>query len=230
MHAKRQFYTENFGIAPNAPHLNQHLNVFTLFLGGRGEEGMDASCAHVRAIAVAARLGEREGRRGRVTDRQTDTTPRKASQMSRLQQQKNARRSNALQARTALCSAVLAPSGTATMTSSTPWPVPGHQRLDTCRCPLGASQQQKNVSKVTRLHSCEVSLEDVDPILFFLVYLPSTLLLPLVVRRRCWTFLFESLAMEKDLAEDVCQLVDTLCIFRESRIWRAHHVSYESEH
>ena len=34
--------------------------------------------------------------------------------------------------------------------------------------------------------------------------------------------------MEKDLAEDVCQFVDALCVLWESRIWRAHPVSYES--
>ena len=59
------------------------------------------------------------------------------------------RRSNAHSARTALCGAVLALSGTGAMVSVIPRPVPWHQRLDNRRSPLGASQpkkQQKNPS------------------------------------------------------------------------------------
>ena len=39
-------------------------------------------------------------------------------------------RDNCSQNETALCSAVLAQSGTGAMVSMAPWPVPGHQRLD----------------------------------------------------------------------------------------------------
>ena len=53
------------------------------------------------------------------------------------------RRSNAHSARTALCGAALALSGTGAMVSVIPRPVPWHQRLDNRRSPLGASQQKK---------------------------------------------------------------------------------------
>ena len=52
-------------------------------------------------------------------------------------------RSNAHNARAALCGAVLALSGTGTMVSVTPRPVPWHQRLDNRRSPLCASQLKK---------------------------------------------------------------------------------------
>ena len=53
---------------------------------------------------------------------------------------------NSSQSETALCSAVVAQSGTDTMVSMIPWPVPGHQRLDARQSPLGASQhaEKKN--------------------------------------------------------------------------------------
>ena len=51
----------------------------------------------------------------------------------------------------ALCSAVLGQSDTKTTASLVPWPVSGHQRLDTCRCPLGASQQGEKTEK--KVHS-----------------------------------------------------------------------------
>ena len=55
------------------------------------------------------------------------------------------RRSNAHSARTAPCGAVLALSGTDTLVSLIPRPVPGHQRLDDRRSPLGASQHKKKL-------------------------------------------------------------------------------------
>ena len=165
--------------------------------------------------------------------------------MSRIQQHKknalSSWRSNTHKARTALCSAVLARSDTVTMASSIPWPVSGHQRLDTCRCPPGASQQQKKNCPLKSLvfireapdshRLCEVSRCRSNPLLLGVLALDPlaallqlTLKFPLVVRRRCPAFLFDSLAMEKDFAEDVCQLVGTLCVFWESRIRRAHPV------
>ena len=57
------------------------------------------------------------------------------------------RRSNAHSARTALCGAVLALSGTGAMVSVIPRPVPWHQRLDNRRSPLGASQPKKTIKK-----------------------------------------------------------------------------------
>ena len=57
------------------------------------------------------------------------------------------RRSNAHSARTALCGAVLALSGTGAMVSVIPRPVPWHQRLDNRRSPLGASQPKKTSKK-----------------------------------------------------------------------------------
>ena len=79
--------------------------------------------------------------------RQTDT-PWKASHMSRILQHKKCAssfwRTNARRARTALCSAVLARSDTVAMASTIPWPVSEHQRWDTRRCPLGASQQKND--------------------------------------------------------------------------------------
>ena len=50
---------------------------------------------------------------------------------------------NCSQGETALCCAVLALSGTDTLVSLIPRPVPGHQRLDDRRSPLGASQHKK---------------------------------------------------------------------------------------
>ena len=50
---------------------------------------------------------------------------------------------NCSQGETALCCAVLALSCTDTLVSLISRPVPGHQRLDDCRSPLGASQHQK---------------------------------------------------------------------------------------
>ena len=52
-------------------------------------------------------------------------------------------RSNAHSARTALCGAVLALSGTGAIVSVIPRPVPWHQRLDNRRSPLIASQPKK---------------------------------------------------------------------------------------
>ena len=93
--------------------------------------------------------------------RQTDTTPRKAGHMSRIQQHNKKCalkfwRTDAHKPRTALCSTVLACSDTVTVAWSIPWPVSGHQRLDTCRCPLSASQQKKQSLKkqFTRPHQC----------------------------------------------------------------------------
>ena len=80
---------------------------------------------------------------------QTDNSPTKADHSSlnmKNYSKKSAlrlRRSNAHSARTALCGAVLALSGTGAMVSVIPRPVPWHQRLDNRRSPLGASQQQK---------------------------------------------------------------------------------------
>ena len=50
---------------------------------------------------------------------------------------------NISQSETALRSAVLAQSGTDAMVPSAPWPVPGHQRLDSRQSPLGASQHAR---------------------------------------------------------------------------------------
>ena len=63
--------------------------------------------------------------------RQTDTTPRKAGHMSRIQQHNKKCalkfwRTDAHKPRTALCSTVLARSDTATVAWSIPWPVSGH--------------------------------------------------------------------------------------------------------
>ena len=55
------------------------------------------------------------------------------------------RRSNAHSARTALCGAVLASSGTGTMVSVIPRPVPRHQRLDARRSPLGCLAAKKKL-------------------------------------------------------------------------------------
>ena len=66
-------------------------------------------------------------------------------------------RSNAHSARTALCSAVLALSGTGTMVSVIPRPVPRHQRLDTRRSPLRASQPKKIINKKPSLASTYIS-------------------------------------------------------------------------
>ena len=52
-------------------------------------------------------------------------------------------RVNISQSETALCSALLAQSGTDAMVPLVPWPVPGHQRLDARQSPLGASQHVK---------------------------------------------------------------------------------------
>ena len=60
--------------------------------------------------------------------------------------------------------------------------------------------------------------------------LELTLYFSLVVRRWCWAFLFDTLSMEEDFAEDVCQLVDVLRILRKSKVWRSHRVSHQSSH
>ena len=61
---------------------------------------------------------------------------------------------NSSQRDTALCSAVLAQSGTDAMVPWIPWPVPGHQRLDARQSPLSASQHAKNFKKNTlHIHS-----------------------------------------------------------------------------
>ena len=60
--------------------------------------------------------------------------------------------------------------------------------------------------------------------------LELTLYLSLFVRRWCRAFLFDSLSMEEDFAEDVCQLVDVLRILRNGRVWRSHPVSHESSY
>ena len=60
--------------------------------------------------------------------------------------------------------------------------------------------------------------------------LELTLYLSLVVRRWCRAFLLGPLSMDEDFAENVCQLVDTLRVFRESRVWRPHPVSHQSSH
>ena len=74
----------------------------------------------------------------------TTTIPRKAGNSSRSQPlQKSTYRFmgvNISQSETALCSAVLAQSGTDAMVPLVPWSVPGHQRLDALQSPLGASQ------------------------------------------------------------------------------------------
>ena len=54
---------------------------------------------------------------------------------------------NCSQGETALCCAVLALSGTDTLVSLIPRPVPGHQWLDDRRSPLGASQHKKKKKK-----------------------------------------------------------------------------------
>ena len=59
---------------------------------------------------------------------------------------------NISQSETALCTAVLAQSGTDAMVPLVPWPVPGHQRLDARQSPLGASQHAKK--KVMRKIVC----------------------------------------------------------------------------
>ena len=86
-----------------------------------------------------------------VSQDKTTTTPRKASHSSRFRQlQKSAYRfgkKNSSQSETAHSSAVLAQSGTDTMVSMIPWPVPGHQRLDARQSPLGASQHAKKKPK-----------------------------------------------------------------------------------
>ena len=52
---------------------------------------------------------------------------------------------NSSQRDTALCSAMLAQSGTHAMVPLIPWLVPGHQRLDARQSPLGASQHAKKL-------------------------------------------------------------------------------------
>ena len=61
---------------------------------------------------------------------------------------------NCSQDETALCCAVLALSGTDTLVSLIPRPIPGHQRLDDRRSPLGASQHKKEKN------SCRPSPEE----------------------------------------------------------------------
>ena len=56
---------------------------------------------------------------------------------------------NSSQRDTALCSTVLAQSGTDAMVPLIPWPVPGHQRLDAYQSPLGAMQHAKTTLKTT---------------------------------------------------------------------------------
>ena len=66
---------------------------------------------------------------------------------------------NSSQSETALCSAVVAQSGTDTMVSMIPWPVPGHQRLDACQSPLGASQHAKKKTRKVRMLNVVCTLE-----------------------------------------------------------------------
>ena len=58
---------------------------------------------------------------------------------------------------TALCSAVLALSGTDTMASMIPWPMPGHQRLDTPSDSAGCSQQKNQPIPLVTLISVGVT-------------------------------------------------------------------------
>ena len=83
-------------------------------------------------------------RHSRDDDRQTDTTPRKAGHPSRISIA-TTKKCNCSQGETALCCAVLALSGTDTLVSLIPRPVPGHQRLDDRRSPLGASHMEGGV-------------------------------------------------------------------------------------
>ena len=85
--------------------------------------------------------------------RQTDTTPRKAGHPSHIsiattKKCRSLLEINCSQGETALCCAVLALSGTDTLVSLIPRPVPGHQRLDDRRSPLGASQHKKKTTLV----------------------------------------------------------------------------------
>ena len=81
------------------------------------------------------------------TRQQDNNSVQKAgnSRRNRLLQKRAYRfkRVNSSQRETALCSAVLAQSGTDAMVPLVPWPVPGHQRLDAGQSPLGASQHEK---------------------------------------------------------------------------------------
>ena len=70
------------------------------------------------------------------------------------------RRLNAHSARTALRGAMLALSGTGTMVSVIPRPVPWHQRLDNRRSPLAASQPKKKLHwrrRISQYHSTKRS-------------------------------------------------------------------------
>ena len=76
---------------------------------------------------------------------------------------------------TALCSAVLALIGTDTMVSLIPRPVPGHQRLDARRSPLGARSTQRNYQG-KKFSSLE------DRVIEDLLYRPSEVHTHVVVR------------------------------------------------
>ena len=58
------------------------------------------------------------------------------------------RRVNISQSETALCSAVLAQSGTDAMVALVPWPVPGHQRLDARQSTAGCLAARKKKTLV----------------------------------------------------------------------------------
>ena len=78
----------------------------------------------------------------RLRSKDKRTTPQKAGHPSRVRQQPKKYLSllevSSSQSETALCSAMLAQSGTDAMVSLVPWPVPGHQRLDARQKPLMA--------------------------------------------------------------------------------------------
>ena len=78
------------------------------------------------------------------------TTPfRKQATLVAIDNYKNRFRSaNISQSETALCSALVAQSGTDATVPSVPWPVPGHQRLDARQSPLGALQHAKKKDSI----------------------------------------------------------------------------------
>ena len=85
------------------------------------------------------------------TDRQTQLHGNRVTRVTFQSQLRKKYRSlleiNCSQGETALCCAVLALSGTDTLVSLIPRPVPGQQRLDDRRSPLGTSQHKKKRKK-----------------------------------------------------------------------------------
>ena len=105
--------------------------------------GLLCYCRHQSLLAVARHVF--------CIETQTDTTPRKAGHPSHIsigirKKCRSLLEINCSQGETALCCTVLALSGTDTLVSLIPRPVPGHQRLDDRRSPLGASQHKKKNS------------------------------------------------------------------------------------